>query len=53
VRVLAGDGTQLAFNDDAIGRDAQVVVLVAGGQRVTVEVQGFASRAGRYEVEVT
>lgn len=53
VRVLDPSGAELAFNDDAVGRDAQVRVLVPGGERVTIQVEGFGGRGGAYEVTVT
>jgi hypothetical protein len=52
VTVLDPAGTQLAFNDDAIGRDAQVALTVPGGQTVAVEVAGFGGEGGDYTVEV-
>jgi hypothetical protein len=52
VRVLDAAGTVLAENDDADGRNSRVELLVGASVPVTVEVAGFAGRAGAYRVLV-
>jgi len=47
IRVVdAATGEELAANDDAVGFDPEVLVDLAEGQVVTVEVVGFAGAAG-------
>jgi hypothetical protein len=52
VRVIAPNGDVLAENDDSDGLDAHVEVQLPAAT-VTIEVQGYSGRPGRYEVTVS
>ena len=43
-------GEVLGENDDFIGRDPEVLVSLTAGQRVTIEVRGFADAGGDFLV---
>ena len=54
VRVRTTDGAELAFNDDRGSGDraSQIDLPVAEGQRVVIEVAGFADAGGQYTIVV-
>jgi hypothetical protein len=50
--VRAGDGDELAFNDDTNHLDPEVRVDLAAGDDVTVEVRELGGRGGSYTIFV-